>query len=780
MKHALRSLAKSPGYTAIAILIVAIGIGAATAMFSTVNALVLRPLSLPEPERLAVIWETHLERNLPHFDVSVPNYADWAARNQSWESLAAVDTRAMNLTDRAEPELLQVRVVTASFLPTLGLTPALGRNFLPEEDRPGGDRVAFVSAAFAERRLGGSRDALGQTLMLDNVAYTVVGILAPGAVLPIELEVAIPMAANIAGESRTNHFLEVHGRLKRGITLAQADAEMKTLAAQIWAEHPELERGWSTTVVPLEREVVRHTVRNAIYVLLGAVAVLLLIACANLSNLMLVRATARCHELAIRTALGASRWAIIRQLVLEGLLVTAAGGFAGLVMVLWTLETLRSLPLPRASEISLDVRVLVVAGAASLLTGLLASAGPALRASRANPQEALKGRAPRSGHRSRLRDTLVIAQIALSLTLLVGATLLVRSFGRLLEVNPGFNPQNVLTLALRPTSNAVQFYDAVDRDVAGLPNVTHVGSISRLPLTFGNTQNPVLPVGASALAPGQIVQASWRLINGDYFGAMGIPLLRGRDFRGLPPAQARRSMIISSTFARTLWGNEDPIGRQVARAGDTFTVIGVVGDVRSQQLGAEDMPAFYMSLNRFQHGPQSLVVRTRGESLGLVAALRATIEKIDPNVPIFRVRTMDELRGASLQQERLLIALLGGFASVALLLAALGTYGVVAFTVQQRTPEIGIRIAIGAQTHDVLRLILGHGARLAALGIVLGVAGALGASRVLSTMLYRTSPTDITSYALAALALASAAVLAAWLPARKAARVNPIIALRAE
>jgi putative ABC transport system permease protein len=792
MKHAFRQLAKSPGYTAFAVLIVAIGIGAATAMFSAVNALVLRPIPLPEPERIVVVYETNLARDLPQFSSSIPNYADWKARSQSWESLAAVASRAMNLTGGAgtEPELVQVRTVTANFLPTLGLAPMRGRNFREEEDRPGGAKVAIISAAFWERRLGGAPDVLNQTLTLDGVAYTIIGVTPQGAVLPLELEIAIPLATDPAKVERMNHYIDVFGRLKRGVTLTQADAEMKTLAAQIFAELPQEDRGWSTRLVPLAQEVVGDGVRKGLYVLLGAVGVLLLIACANLSNLMLVRASARAHEIAIRTALGASRWRVIRQLVTESLLVTAVGGLAGVLLALWAIDALRALPLPRAVEISLDLRVLAAACATTLLTGLLAGAGPALKASQARPQEALKGRAPRSGHRSPLRDTMVVAQIALSLTLLVGAALLVRSFWRLLQVNPGFNSEGVVTLSLRPTGNAPRFYDQVHERVAALPGVASVGSISRLPLTAGSTQNNIFPVGPAAIPPGATVQANWRLIHGDYFSAMQIPLLRGRDFRGLPAPEARTSMVISVALARALWGDEDPIGREIDRAGGRFKVIGVVGDVRSQQLGVAPKATFYMSIHRFTYGPQTLAVRLAPSTSGaaakpaplgsLVTALRHTIRQIDPNVPIFQVQAMDELRADSLRQERIVITLLGGFAGVALLLSALGTYGVIAFTVQQRTVEIGIRLAIGAQAGDVLRLILGHGARLAALGIVLGVAGALAASRVLATQLYETSTHDLTSYALAAFALAAAALLAAWLPARRATRVDPIRALRSE
>jgi len=528
-------------------------------------------------------------------------------------------------------------------------------------------------------------------------------------------------------------------------------------------------------------------VRKGVLVLLGAVGVLLLIACANLSNVMLVRAACRAHELAVRTALGASRWRAIRQLLSESLFVTAIGGALGILLATWAVDAIQTLPLPRAAEVSLDVRVLAVACGMTLLTGLLSGCGPAIAASQTRPHEALKGRAPAVCRRSRLRDSLVVAQVALSLTLLTGATLLLRSFWRLLQVDPGFDTGQVLTLSLRPTGNATAFYEELHRRAGELPGVASTGSISRLPLTEGSTSNDVSAVGPSALAPGESVQSSWRLVHGDYFAAMRIPLLRGQTFTGLAPREARSSMIISASLARALWGEMDPIGRKIDRAGGVFTVIGVVGDVRSQQLGVEPVPAFYMSVHRFVYGPQSLVVRLaegegggRGEIAPVVSALRTIIKQIDPAVPIFRVRTMEEVRKGSLEQERLLIALLGGFAAIAWLLATLGTYGVIAYGVQQRTRELGIRIAVGAQAPDILRLVIGQGARLSAGGVALGIAGALAATRLLGSLLYATSPADAASYAAAVLLLAVAALVASWLPARRATQVDPIVALRAE
>lgn len=784
LRHASRQLAKSPGYVAVAVLIVAIGIGAATAMFSTVNALVLRPIAVPEPERLVVIYETNLPRNLPTFSVSISNYLDWKSRSSSWESLAAAGSRAMNVTGSHEPELAQVLQLSANYLPTVGIPLVLGRGFRPEEDRPGQNHVAIITTRYWQQRFGGESDVLGKTLTLDGTPHTIVGVAAHAALIETWNNILVPLAADPTQADRSDHNIAVYGRLKPGVTFEQADAEMKIVAAQILADHPEAEQGWSTRLVPLADEIVGAGIRKGLYVLLGAVGVLLLIACANLSNLMLVRASARAHELAIRTALGAPRWRIVRQLLTESLLVTLAGGAVGILLALWAIETLHRTPLPRAAEISLDLRVLAVALIASLLTGLMAGVGPAFRVSSLRPQEALKTRAPRSGHRSRLRDTMVVVQLALSLTLLIGAALLVRSFIRLMEVDPGFNPNNVLTVSLRPNSeNPVAFYDQVIERVSALPGVTSAGLISRLPLSQWNTSLNVFPIGPAAIPNEASIQADWRVVHGDYFRAMQIPLLRGQTLESLDPDVAAVSMVISPSLARALFGDADPIGRQVNLGGGRprpVTIVGIVGDVQSTGLKESPRPAYYLSARRFIYGPQALVVRHDGNLAPLISALRRTIKQIDPTVPMFQIQTMNELRAEGVQQERLLIALFGTFAGAALILAALGTYGVVAFTVHQRTPEIGIRLAIGAQRHDILRLVLGQGSRLATIGIALGLLGAFAASRVMSAMLYNTSVTDVVSYAAAAVALATAALLASFIPAHRATKVDPMIALRAE
>jgi putative ABC transport system permease protein len=742
-------------------------------------------VALPGSDRLAVIYETNLPRNIPRFTASYPDYCAWRDQSRSWESIGAVTWRSMNLTGGGEPEYVGVRAMTASLLPTLGLTPAIGRGFLEQEDRPGHNRVAIVSHAFWQRRCGGRADVIGQSLVLDGASYAVVGVMPAGAFFPGGLEVGIPAGAEPAADRRYNHEFEVYGRLKPRVSLDQADAELKAINDRLYAGYADADRSWSTATIPLANEIVGPAVRTSLWVLLGAVGLLLIIACANLSNLLLVRAAARAHELAVRTALGAGRRRLLCQLVTESLVLAGIGGLLGVLLSFGCVGLLHAAPLPRAGEISVDGRVLALACGLTLIVGCLAGLAPALQASVAHPQDALKSRSPRSGRRSRLRDGAVVAQLALSLSLLVGAGLLLRSFERLIQVNPGFVTERVLTVSLRPgdDATAVALYERITARVAALPGVAGVGLISGLPLADGDSSNPVLPVGPTVLAPGEAVQSSWRLVDGGYFDAIRIPLLRGRSFAGLSPDQARQSVVLSASLARRLFGDADPIGRQVDQINPgehRLTVIGVVGDVRFHRLSAAPGPSFYFSMHLFRSGPMRLVVRTTGGAEPFAAAIRRIVQEVDPAVPAFRVRTMAGIRADSVSHERLLALLVGGFAAAALSLAALGTYGVLAFTVQQRTRELGIRLAVGAPAGAILRLVLAAGLRYATLGILLGSAGAMAAGRMLASILYATSAVDAVSFGVAAAVLACAALGASLVPAWRAARVNPIVALRAE
>jgi putative ABC transport system permease protein len=780
IRYAIRQLAATPGFTVVAVLIAAIGIGSATAMFSTVDAVVLRPLALPDADRLVTVYETNLERDVPFFSVSVPNYVDFRNQATGFSSMAAVAWRAMNLTGTGEPELIQVRTVSANFFATLGVGMAMGRDFLAEEDRPGGARVAIVSEGFWRRRLGARADVVGRPLRLDGEAYTVVGVTAAPVALPDALEIAIPMQADATKESRTNHELGVVARLRPGVALAAADRELHAIAARIAQTLPVVERGWRTRLVPLAEDLVGDSMRRTLAVLLGAVGLLLLVACANLSNLLLVRATARGFELAVRQALGESRRRAISQLLVESLIVTMAGGALGVLIAAWSVDALRTLPIPRVAEIAVDWRVIAVAIAATVLSGVAAGVGPALRATRVAPQDALQAHAARLAPRSRLRDAMIVAQLALSLTLLVGAVLVARSFWGLLHVDPGFSTANAVTLAMRPAGEAAPFYEEVGARVRALPGVDAAGFITTLPLgPGGNTSNNVFAAGPSRLAAGQSIQAAWRLVDGGYFEAMRIPVLRGRTFDGLTPDEARRSIVLSASLATALFGDGDAVGREVDPGGNNrlLRVVGVVGDVRNRRLAADPRPAFYWSFQRFTYGPMRLVVRSRLPADQVVAAVRREVRAVDAAAPIFQVSTLDAVRAESLAQERLLLRMLWAFAATALLLAALGTYGVVSFAVQQRTREFGIRLAVGADAGRVRTLVLRQAWGLVVAGGALGLGGALLAGRIVETLLFGVTPFDLASYLIATAALAAVVLGAAWWPARRASRVSPLIAL---
>jgi putative ABC transport system permease protein len=564
------------------------------------------------------------------------------------------------------------------------------------------------------------------------------------------------------------------------VSLAAADRELYAIAEQIARTLPAAERGWRTRLVPLAEEIVGDSLPRTLVVLLGAVGLLLLVACANLSNLLLVRASSRTFELAVRRALGERRARAIAQLVTESVVVTAAGGALGVLLAAWSVDALRALPMARVAEIAIDPTVLAVAVAATLLSGVAAGLGPAWRATSVSPQQALQANSARLAPRSRLRDGLIVAQLALSLTLLVGAVLVARSFWGLLQVDPGFSTERAVTLAVRPSVDAQPFYEEVAARVRALPGVEAAGLISTLPLgPGGNTSLNVFAAGPSRLAAGQSVQASWRLVGGGYFDAMRIPLRRGQGFEGLAPDEAARSVVISASLARALWGTEDVVGREIRPGGGPrrVRVIGVVGDVRNRRLGVEPRPAFYWSFHRFVYGPMRIVVRSGLETDAVIAAVRREIRSLDPAAPIFQVATLDSIRADSLAEERLLLWMLWAFAGTALLLAALGTYGVVAYAVQQRTREFGIRMAVGADAGDVRRLVLRQALGLVAAGACIGLAGAAASGRLVETLLFGVSPLDWPSFAVATAALALAVLAAAWWPARRAGRLNPVVAI---
>ena len=797
LRYGARMLLKNPGFTLIVLLTLSLGIGANTAIFSVVNTVMLRQLPFKNADRLVRLYESNPERGWPDFGVSHPNFLDWRARNQTFEAMAAMAGASFNLNAGGDVEVIRGTNITADFLPVLGVTPALGRNFLPEEDRPGGNtRVALISHGFWQRRFSGDPGIVGKTLTINDNPFIVVGVLPEsfswgGA----RNELFAPLAPDPA-RSRGDHRLRVIGRLKPGVAWERALADMNTVAQQLALQYPESNKGWSAGgqkfydwVVPAER-------RRALLVFVGAVIFVLLIACSNVANLLLARGAARQKEISIRVALGAGRFRIVRQLLAEAILLALIAGALGLLVAMWTVEALKTMNptnLPRLDELSVDGRVLAFGLLISLVTGVLFGLFPALQASRPDLNETLKDGARGSGGGAggqRARGALVIVEVALSVALLIGAGLLLRSFWKLQDVKPGFEPNHLLTMRINLPRSRYQdnqaawtFYSRLLQEIRGLPGAQDVGITSLMPMGGGNTSTDLQIPGRSPAPDGSQPSASWRIISPGYHRTLGIPL-RGRDFDERDTASSPPVTIISEEMARRYWPGEDPIGKKVfigSFGGRERTIIGVAGDVRSFGLDTEPGAMVYVPLataalwNQF-----SLVVRTRSEPTALASMVRGALRSIDANVPVYEVQTVEQMLSDSLGSRRFNMFLLGSFAGVALLLASVGLFGVMAYLVSQRTREIGVRLALGAQPHAVFRLVIGHGMQLALIGAGVGLAGAFGLARFLETLLFQIKPTDALAFTVAPALLLGVALLACYIPARRAMKVDPMVALRCE
>jgi putative ABC transport system permease protein len=797
LRYGARMLLKNPGFTLIVLLTLALGIGANTAIFSVVNAVMLRQLPFQNADRLVRLNESNPERGWPTFSVSQPNFLDWRARNQTFEALAATIGESFNLNAGSEIEVVRGASVTADFLPVLGVTPALGRNFLPEEDRPGGNtRVALVTHGFWQRRFGGDRAIVGKTLQLSDNTFTVVGVLPESFNWGVRNELFTPLAPDPAS-NRGNHNLQVIGRLKPGITWEHALADLNTIARQLAQQYPESNKGWSVTGQKFYDWIVPEQSRRALLVFAGAVIFVLLIACSNVANLLLARAAARQKELAIRLALGAGRGRIVRQLLSEALLLAFVAGGLGLLVALWTVEALKTLnpaTLPRLNELSIDGRVLAFSLLISLVTGVLFGLFPALQASRPDLNETLKegGRSGGSASgRQHMRGALVIAEVALSVALLIGAGLLLRSFAKLQDVELGFKPENLLTMRINLPRNRYSgdqeswaFYTRLLRETKALPGVQDAALTSSVPLSgLGNTGGEVQIPGRAAAPDGSQPSAAWRIVSPGYLRMLGIPL-RGRDFDEHDTAESQPVTIISEEMARRYWPGEDPLGKPVtlrSLGNKTYTIIGVAGDVRSLGPATEPGPTVYVSTAVMARAIQSrLVVRTRTEPAAQTAAVRGVLRSIDANIPVIDVQTIEQLLYDSLGSRRFNMFLLGSFAAVALLLASVGLFGVMAYLVSQRTREIGIRLALGAHPRDVFRLVIGRGMLLATIGAAVGLVTAFGLARYLETLLFQIKPTDALAFTVAPVLLLGVALLACYVPARRAMKVDPMVALRYE
>jgi putative ABC transport system permease protein len=800
LRYGARMLLKKPGFTLIALITLALGIGANTAIFSVVNAVLLRPLPYHDSDRLVMLSTSEKDGALGN--TGYETFVDWRERSRSFERMVAIRSWGGTLTGQGEPEVIQGLRVSSDYFKLLAAPPALGRDFRVEEDRPDTRFVVVISHSLWQRRFNSDPQAVGKQLVLSDQPFTIVGVMSPGftdflaanfheaadAWAPIGYDITQPFAC------RSCQHLKAIARLKPGVTLAQARAEMSDIMTLMSREHPKIYATPAVSVARLQDQFTR-AIRPALYLLLVAVGLVLLIGCANIANLLLARASERSKEMAIRAALGAGRWRILRQLLLESLLLSSAGAVAGLLLALWGTEALTGLSpakMLQLQPVTTDARVLGFTLLVSLLTGLLFGLAPAWQAARQDSQLALKESARSSpGKRQRrLRESFIVAEIMLALALLIGAGLLIRSFMRVLDTKPGFESRNLLTMRIpasganryRETAQVSAFYSEAIKRIEVLPGVEAAGIVSNLPFG-GNMDMYGFHIEEKPLAnPAEAPSAERYSVSPDYLRSMGIPLLRGRGFTEQDGANAPLVAFINRTAAERLWPNEDPLGKRIRLGGPDGplrSVVGVVGDVNHYNLETAPELQAYVPHTQWTDSYMQLVVRAADPG-SLTGPVRQAIHTLDPDVPLHNVATMRQLVSASVAQRRFTLLLIAVFAAVALLMAAIGLYGVTSYSVTQRAQEIGIRVALGARRADVLRLVLGQGLRLVALGLALGLMAALALTQLMKKFLFKVSATDPVTFAGIALLLALVALLACWVPARRATKVDPMIALRCE
>lgn len=796
IRFALRSLLRRPGFSLISILVLALGIGAVTVMFSTLHAVVLRPLPFREPERLVWCWST--SESGRDNSVGALDYFDYRERNDVMSSLAAhlVFTPGQIVTGRGEPERTSTTVVSANFFETLGIPPLHGRGFVPEEEIEGGPRVVVIGYGFWQRKFGGDPGAVGRVMTIDGDAFEIVGIMPPDFGYPEDVELWFPMRRGGDWEtSRGNRNFFLIGRLKQGVTLEQAQARMELIARELEEENPDDNQGWSVRLEPLHERFVGY-LRTAMWILMGAVTLLLLTACANLSSLFLAKITSRGSELAVRFSLGASRWAVARQLLVESLLTTLVGAASGVALAhlgIYLLKTLGPAEIRRLDTVFIDATVLVLTALVSVLTGLLFGVVPALRSTRLDVVQSLKegAHSTESGASLKFRSVLVSAQVALSLVLLIGSGLLIQSLYRLQHVKPGFNPGGVLTMELQlpafrydqPFEQEQFFADALER-IRALPGVVDAACVSSIPLK-GGPWNYIHRADRPPRSPSEQTTALRRRVMEGYFRTLQIPLLAGRAFEPTDRQDSRVVVVVSKTLADQFFPGENPVGKMLVLPnwGDNgvyLEIIGVVDDVRDEGLASPHRPVFYLSFRQTPSAGMRLAVRVNGEPMRLAPAVRDAVWDLDKDVPISDIGTLEAAVYVSTATERFQTLLLGSIAGMALLLTAIGLYGVLAYFVGERTRELGIRLALGASGPAVVYQVVRKGVLMTGLGIALGLPGGLAASRLVQSLLYETTAVDPLTYLVVSSFLMLVALAACILPARKALRIDTVKALKIE
>jgi putative ABC transport system permease protein len=796
LRYGIRSLLKQPAFALVAVATLALAIGGNSAMFTVVNAVLLRPLQYPESDRIVVLEGINPARGIAQSNMSIPDFADWQNQNHVFEQMAGFITGGVILNNGEEAERVHGTAVTSDFF-TLFRVPALrGRALQADDAQAGKDPAAVIGYGLWQRRFGGDTKIIGSKVMISGKSTTIVGVMPPGFDYPVQTEVWAPFPIDPAKEARDNRFINIIGRLKPGASVAQAQAQLDTINQRLAQSFNETNSGWSAKVSTLQEGLV-GSVRLSLLVLLCAVAFVLLIACANVANLLLARATARQKEIAVRTALGASRLRIVRQLLTESLLLSFLGGLAGLLLSIWLTRLLIAISpanTPRFDEIRPEARVLIFTIALTFVTGVVFGLVPALQASRLNQSEGLKKglRGNAGGGRSnRVRSLLMVAEIAMSFVLLVGAGLLIKSFIRLREVNAGFNPNNVLTLRLsvppgkfRDNEPRIQFFRQAIEHIQSTPGVQSAGMVLSLPLggdTF-NVWRGYIPEGRPATLQ-ESGNAAFLAASPEYFRTLQIPLLAGRLFDDRDTNNSPKVLIVNEPMARKLWPGQNPIGKHISIWRDekfSREIVGVVGETKAS---LDNDPGEQMYVPYAQDGSwssMSLVVRTAGDPANAFPAIRNEIRSIDKGAPIFNVRPMNEVLATSVAPRRAPMLLLSAFAGAALLLAMIGIYGVTAYYVTQRTQEIGIRMALGAQMSDVLKLVLKGGMALALFGIVFGFVGSFVLTRWMKTLLFVVKPTDALTFIAVSVSLLVTALLACYIPARRATKVDPLVALRYE